>query len=57
MTILAILVLILVAPAFGIAVWWRGRGEPDELPGLRYMRAVTPFGDLAAIALAITVLI
>ena len=57
MEILAVVVLATVGPAFPLAVWWRLRGEPDEMPGLKPMRAIAPVGDVCAIALAIVVVL
>lgn len=57
MDILAIVVLVTVGAAFPIAIWWRFLGSPEEAPGLRFMRAIAPIGDVAALALAVAVLV
>jgi hypothetical protein len=57
MDVLAVVVLATIGPAFPLAVWWRSRGEPDDIPGLKLMHAIAPVGDVAAIALAIVVLL
>lgn len=57
MDILAVVVIATIGIAFPLAVWWRSRRKPDEIPGLKLMRAIAPIGDVAATALAIVVLV